>query len=714
MPSPPASAGLADAGVAIDQDQQAEFARRQRFAGPGEGRGEVVRTPRTGRAAACSPAATAAGRDRAFGFALVGGWTAHAGSGRRDCLGIKQNAPDAPMSFKVRVVQADRTIDVPTGATILEAALDAGIDYPFGCQSGNCGACKSRLVRGEVTMAGYSEFALSDDEKARGLILACRAVPRGRCEVAWLEEDDLVAHPRRRLACRVVGLEDATHDIKRVRLDDRVGRAVRLLGRPVRLGDLRGCPPRDYSMANVPGDPVLEFHVRRTAGGATSAYVVGGWRSAIGAGRGTVRYLLPAREPSRPDHRRGRRLGPGADQVGRRARPAEGPAAAHPSLFRRPRRARPLSARPFREPGATPRQSAFHAGGERGRRPAAGAAAWCTRRWPPTSTASTAARPISPGRRRWSRRRRGCSSSAACAASTSMPTPSTPRPKWPRRAARPERTCDGRARGPRRHRHRRRPRHRPRHCRKRWSPTARASSWPTAAPSKTAMAADPAVARARRPRWAGAPLAFTDSIASPGAARQLVERAVRAFGGLDILVNNAAIRRQVSVFRAEPRDWEAVIRNNLSAAFYLLRRGRTGVGRGRDGRGRIVDIVSSAKRADLDGRAANAGGQSRPARARARGGERPLVLGHHASTPSPARRRRRHRLDGRPRRGPLRTGRQARSADRSWPCAARGLRLRPPPRRRPPAHERRRPRWPAPSAPSRPCRSRSHAPASAS
>jgi len=73
------------------------------------------------------------------------------------------------MSFKVNIVPASRAT--------LEAALDAGIDYPFGCQSGNCGACKSHLLKGEVTMEGYSEFALSDEEKARGLILACRAVP---------------------------------------------------------------------------------------------------------------------------------------------------------------------------------------------------------------------------------------------------------------------------------------------------------------------------------------------------------------------------------------------------------------------------------------------------------------------------------------------------------------------------------------------------------
>ena len=177
------------------------------------------------------------------------------------------------MSFKVRIASANRTIDVPAGATILEAAIDAGISYPFGCQSGNCGACKSQLVKGEVTMAGYSEFALSDEEKDRGLILACRAVPRDACEVAWLEEDDLIVHPRRRLACKVVSLDDATHDIKRIRLEIVSGGPFDFSAGQFASVTFEGCPPRDYSMANVPGDPILEFHVRRTAGGATSAHV---------------------------------------------------------------------------------------------------------------------------------------------------------------------------------------------------------------------------------------------------------------------------------------------------------------------------------------------------------------------------------------------------------------------------------------------------------
>jgi naphthalene 1,2-dioxygenase ferredoxin reductase component len=177
------------------------------------------------------------------------------------------------MSFKVHIASADRTIDVPTGETVLDAALEAGIGYPFGCQSGNCGACKSHLLKGQVTMEGYSEFALSDEEKASGVILACRAMPTSDCDVAWLEEDDLIVHPRQVLATRVLSIDDATHDIKRVRLEVVPGAPFYFSAGQFASVTFEGCAPRDYSMANVPGDPVLEFHVRRSHGGTTSAYV---------------------------------------------------------------------------------------------------------------------------------------------------------------------------------------------------------------------------------------------------------------------------------------------------------------------------------------------------------------------------------------------------------------------------------------------------------
>ena len=177
------------------------------------------------------------------------------------------------MTITVTVRQHATPIAVSEGGTILEAALDQGVPYPHGCRSGNCGACKSRLESGDVELAAYSEFALSDEERAQGLILACRAMPWSDAVVSWLDSDEVVLHPERRLSCRVVGIEAMTHDIKCVRLAVESGGPFTFSAgqyASVRFADL---PARDYSMANRPDRSVLEFHIRRMGAGSVSAHV---------------------------------------------------------------------------------------------------------------------------------------------------------------------------------------------------------------------------------------------------------------------------------------------------------------------------------------------------------------------------------------------------------------------------------------------------------
>ncbi|MCC7046078.1 MAG: SDR family NAD(P)-dependent oxidoreductase [Alphaproteobacteria bacterium] len=114
--------------------------------------------------------------------------------------------------------------------------------------------------------------------------------------------------------------------------------------------------------------------------------------------------------------------------------------------------------------------------------------------------------------------------------------------------------------------------------------------------------ADPAVARAAAAALGANAAAHVESIASPASARAAVELAQRRFGGLDILVNNAAILRDGFVFKADLQDWEAVIRTNLSAAFYainaatpLMREQSKAERGGKSYRwGRILNIVSTA------------------------------------------------------------------------------------------------------------------------
>ena len=116
---------------------------------------------------------------------------------------------------------------------------------------------------------------------------------------------------------------------------------------------------------------------------------------------------------------------------------------------------------------------------------------------------------------------------------------------------------------------------------------------------------DPSVAQQIADRLGDRARPYTEDMAIPAAAAQVVELAMDEFAGIDIIVNNAAILRDDFVFKANPDDWDTVIRNNLSAAFYLLRaatpilRDQAKEKRGVDGDdgaygwGRIINVISS-------------------------------------------------------------------------------------------------------------------------
>jgi NAD(P)H-flavin reductase/ferredoxin len=179
------------------------------------------------------------------------------------------------MTFSVKIAQWDHPVTVEIGQTILEAALAQGVPFPHGCRSGNCGACKSRLISGEVEMAPFSEYALSPDERATGLVLACRSVPWEAVEIAWLGEDETVLHPVRQMRGRVIARDVMTHDIHRLRIAIEAGGPFDFSPGQYCSLQFADLPARDYSMAGQPQDAVLEFHIRAIPGGTVSGFVAG-------------------------------------------------------------------------------------------------------------------------------------------------------------------------------------------------------------------------------------------------------------------------------------------------------------------------------------------------------------------------------------------------------------------------------------------------------
>ena len=114
---------------------------------------------------------------------------------------------------------------------------------------------------------------------------------------------------------------------------------------------------------------------------------------------------------------------------------------------------------------------------------------------------------------------------------------------------------------------------------------------------------DPSIAEAFTRKLGKRAAAYTEDMGIPAAANQAIEMARDTFGGIDIVVNNAAILRDAFIFKGDTDDWDKVIKNNLSAPFYLMAaatsvmrdqaRSRRGGGE-KYTWGRLVHIISTA------------------------------------------------------------------------------------------------------------------------
>jgi len=69
----------------------------------------------------------------------------------------------------------------------------------------------------------------------------------------------------------------------------------------------------------------------------------------------------------------------------------------------------------------------------------------------------------------------------------------------------------------------------------------------------------------------GQAVASYDSVASMAGGKSIVDTAVKAFGRIDIVVNNAGILRDRMIFNMSEDEWDAVINTHLKGSFAVTR-----------------------------------------------------------------------------------------------------------------------------------------------
>lgn len=77
------------------------------------------------------------------------------------------------MSFSITLTPSGHHFEAQPGESLLEAALRAGLNLSYHCNSGSCGECKVRVVTGQVSIIRHADYALSAAERLQSHVLLC-------------------------------------------------------------------------------------------------------------------------------------------------------------------------------------------------------------------------------------------------------------------------------------------------------------------------------------------------------------------------------------------------------------------------------------------------------------------------------------------------------------------------------------------------------------
>ena len=171
--------------------------------------------------------------------------------------------------FKIKTEENKEFISVE-GGTILESALSAGFVFDYSCKNGQCGTCKTTLLKGEIIEI-QEQLALNKED-ANNQFLTCCCVAASDILIDAIDLSAMHGIEVKILPTRINSLDLLSEDIMQVKLrlppasnfEFLEGQFIDIIG----PNSIR----RSYSIASISSNKEIIILIKRVKGGEFSNY----------------------------------------------------------------------------------------------------------------------------------------------------------------------------------------------------------------------------------------------------------------------------------------------------------------------------------------------------------------------------------------------------------------------------------------------------------
>lgn len=165
-----------------------------------------------------------------------------------------------------------RFVEARAGETVADASYRVGINIPLDCRDGACGTCKCRVQSGEFDPGSYIEDALTEEEAAEGLALACQMRPSTDLVLDIFASSEVCKTKGQTFQAEIASVDRLSETAIAFSLSG-MGPLTFLPGQYVNVRVPGTNERRSYSFSSPPGAETVSFVVRDIAPGLMSTFL---------------------------------------------------------------------------------------------------------------------------------------------------------------------------------------------------------------------------------------------------------------------------------------------------------------------------------------------------------------------------------------------------------------------------------------------------------